>query len=224
MTDRLRWSWRALPRRPLLAGCAAAALLGVLAHRWLGDPYGALVVLRGAAVLLACAVAFGVDDPSYDVLAASPTPLRRRVLARVALASAVAGGIWCGLLLLSGAWGGHVPAAALSLEAAALTSLAVAAALALQSWHGIPEPGLLTAPVVAGAVLATNLLPARWALLAPAPGTPAWTAAHQRWAVLLGLAVVVAAAGTRDRAARRSGAFRIRTRAPIVVRTGPDRL
>jgi fluoroquinolone transport system permease protein len=204
MTDRLRWSWRALSRRSVLVGCAAAALLGVLVKGSLDDPFGALMVLRGAAVLLACAVAFAVDDPSYDVLAASPRPLRRRVLARVGLAGAVAGGTWCGLLLLAEAVGGDVPAAALILEAAALTSLAVAAAIALQTWRGIAEPGLLVAPAVAGAVLAANLLPARWSLLAPAAGTPGWTAAHQRWAAVLSLAVLVAAAGTRDRASGRA--------------------
>ncbi|MEX2291298.1 MAG: twin-arginine translocation signal domain-containing protein [Mycobacteriales bacterium] len=204
MTDRLRWSWRALSRRSLLGGCAAAAALGVAASGSLDDPFGAVLVLRGAAVLLACAVAFAVDDPSYDVLAASPTPLRRRVLARVGLAGAVAAGIWCGLLLLAAAVGGDVPAAALSLEAAALASLAAAGAVVLQTWRGIAEPGLLMAPAVAGAVLAANLLPARWALLAPAPGAPGWEAAHQRWTAVLCLAVLLAAVGTRDRAAGRS--------------------
>lgn len=203
MSDRLRWSWRALSRRSVLGGCAAAAALGVAASDSLDDPFGALMVLRGAAVLLAVAVAFAVDDPSYDVLAVSPTPLRRRVLARVGLAGAVAAGIWCGLLLLTEAVGGDVPAAALSLEAGALASFAAATAVALQSWRGIAEPGLLVAPTVAGAVLAANLLPTRWALLAPAPGMPGWEAAHQRWAAVLCLAVLVAVAGTRDRAARR---------------------
>lgn len=215
MTGRLRWSWRALSRPAVLAGCAAAAALGLLAHGWLDDPFGALTVLRGAAVLLACAVAFAVDDPSYDVLAASPTPLRRRVLARVGLAGAVAAGTWCALLLLTAAVGGDLPAAALTLEAAALMSFAAAAALWLQTWRGIAEPGLLVAPAVAGAVLAAHLLPARWALLAPAPGAPGWAAAHQRWAAVLGLAVLLAAAGTRDRAARRrSVGFRAGQAAP----------
>lgn len=206
MSDGVRWSWRALSRRSLLGGCAAAAALGVAGSGSLDDPSGTLMVLRGVAVLLACAVAFAVDDPSYDVLAASPTSLRRRVLTRVGLATAVAGGIWGGLLLLAESVGGDVPAAALTVEAAALASFAAAAAVALQTWRGTPEPGLLVAPAVAGAVLAANLLPARWALLAPAPGAPGWEAAHQRWAAVLCLALLVAAAGTRDRAARRRSA------------------
>ncbi len=205
MTDRVRYGWLALPRPSVLGGCAAAGLLGVAAWRALDEPTGALMVLRGTAVLLACAVAFAVDDPAGDVLAASPTPLRRRFGMRILLAGALALAVWCALLLLAQAAGGQPPAAALSLEALTLTAVGLAAGLAFQTWRGIGSPGILAAPAVAGAVLASFALPAKWALLAPGPGLPGWQEAHQRWAAVLVVAVAVGVLATRDRAARRGG-------------------
>lgn len=203
MTDRMRYGWQALPRPSVLGGCAAAGLLGAAGWRALDEPQGALMVLRGAAVLLACAVAFAVDDPSGDVLAASPTPLRRRVGLRILLAVAVAAAVWCGLLLLGRAAGGEPPAAALTLEALTLTVMGLAVALGVQRWRGVDCPGILAAPAVAGAVLAAFALPEKWALLPLGPGLPGWQEAHERWAALLAVAGVTALLATRDRAARR---------------------
>ncbi len=199
----MRYGWRALPRLSVLGGCAAAGILGTAAWRALDEPPGALMVLRGAAVLLACAVACAVDDPSGDVLAASPTPLRRRVGMRLLPAGAAAAAVWCALLLLAQAAGGEPPVGALTLEVLALTALGVAVALGLQTWRGSHSPGILAGPAVAGAVLAAYALPAKWALLAPGPDLPGWHAAHQRWAALLVVALLGGALATRDRAARR---------------------
>ena len=206
MTDRIRYGWRALPRLSVVGGCAAAGILGGAAWRALDEPPTALMVLRGAAVLLACAVAFAVDDPAGDVLAASPTPLRRRVGLRILLAGAGAAAVWGALLLLARAAGGAPPAAELSLEALTLTVVGLAVSLGLQAWRGIDSPGILAAPAVAGAVLATFALPSKWALLTPGPGLPGWQEAHERWGALLAVAGVLAVLATRDRAARRGSA------------------
>lgn len=205
MKDRMRYGWHALPRGSVLGGCAAAGILGGIAWRTLDEPPGAVMVLRGAAVLLACAVAFAVDDPAGDVLAASPTPLRRRVGLRILLAGAVAAAVWCALLLLARAAGGEPPAAALSLEALTLTVVGLAVGLGAQTWRGVDCPGILAAPAVAGAVLATFALPEKWALLTPGPGLPGWQEAHERWAAVLAVAAITAVLATRDRAARRGG-------------------
>jgi hypothetical protein len=200
VTDRIACSWRALPRSAVLGGCSVAALLPVVAWPSL-DTGSGLLVLRGTAVLLAVAVTFAVDDPAADVLAASPTPLRQRVMVRVALAVAVAGAAWTAAAAVVAARD-HVPVAGLTLEVLALAMVGIAVALALQTWGGATDPGILTAPVVAGAVLAANLLPSRWALLVAGPGGPEWEQAHRRWAAVLVVAVVAARLATADRASR----------------------
>jgi hypothetical protein len=194
-------SWHALSHRKVLGGCTAAAALVLATAPWLDRPGAAVPVLRGAAVLLACAVAFAVDDAAASILAASPTTLRRRLTSRIALAGALAATTWSALVLLATARADAVPAGALSLEAATLGAIAVAAAAGLHTWHGITEPAVLTAPLVLGAVLAANLLPPDWALLAPDPSVPGWQAAHYRWAGVLALAAVTLVVASRDRAA-----------------------
>lgn len=106
--------------------------------------------------------------------------------ARVELAACVTAGAW-GLLL---AWVGvvvhGVPWLARSVEAAALSGLALAISAALRQWRDVREPGALAAPVLFGAVLAANPLPQGWSLLAGDPaggdgrqhmdvGRPSWS-------------------------------------------------
>ena len=193
----LRVSWRVLKRGPLLLSVAAAAILVGATTAALNDGY-AISVLRGAAILLACGLALVLDDPAADLLAASPTTVARRWAARLLLAAGLTAFAWILLLVWVDAVADAVPWLALSVEAAALGAFAVAVAAALRRWREVCEPGALTAPAVFGGVLAANLLPQRWSLLAADPSAAGWTASHLRWAALLGAAVVVVAAAAQD--------------------------
>jgi hypothetical protein len=61
---------------------------------------------------------------------------------------------------------------------------------------------VVAAPALLALATVTFLLPARLALSAP-PGSAAWDGAHQRWAALLGLALVAFVLASRDPAHRR---------------------
>jgi RNA polymerase sigma-70 factor (ECF subfamily) len=89
-----------------------------------------------------------------------------------------------------------------TLEAAAL--LAVTLAVAAAGSHLAPERrgGVVAAPALLTLATAAFLLPARVALYAQ-PGSAAWDGAHQRWAMLLGLALAAFALASRDPAHRR---------------------
>ncbi len=137
-----------------------------------------------------------------SLLAASPTPLRRRVAVPVAVAAAVAGATWLVLVTGSALRVDGVPVLGLTVQALALSALGLAVAAVLRTWRGHSEPGVLAAPVVVALVLAALPLPPRWSLLVPVPDAPGWDASVLRWTALLVVAVVVLLAATRDPAAR----------------------
>ncbi|MDP9429697.1 MAG: hypothetical protein M3Q47_12830 [Actinomycetota bacterium] len=82
------------------------------------------------------------------------------------------------------------------MEFGALLALSLAAAAGLARWADAREPGIVAVPLTVGLILASFRLPERWALLV-GPG-PGWEAAHQRWGLLLAVALVVVAISLRD--------------------------
>ena len=95
-----------------------------------------------------------------------------------------------------------LPVAALTVEAVAL--LAVTVALAAAGSRLAPERrgGVVAAPTLLALTSVAFLLPAQVTLYAQ-PGSAAWDGAHQRWALLLGLALAAFATASRDPAHRR---------------------
>jgi hypothetical protein len=71
----------------------------------------------------------------------------------------------------------------------------------------------VAAPALLALTSAAFLLPARVALYAQ-PGSAAWDGAHQRWTLLLGLALATFATASRDPAHRRLPSWLRRSRAP----------
>lgn len=171
-----------------------------------GDP---VWMPRIAALLLAVALSFALDDPTRTSLGGVPTPPWWRGAVRLVLAGVPAVAAWVvSLVWVQHRVAGAVPVGALSLEAAALAAVAVAVSAALARWRDVAEPGVVVAPAVLVSALLVLQLPPRFAL-AETPG-PEWAAAHQRWAVLLALGVLVTAAALRDPAARRLRGRRLR--------------
>ncbi|KUN08234.1 ABC transporter [Streptomyces yokosukanensis] len=196
--------WRMLPWRALGAA-GAVGLLPVALARVSGarpGPLETLVLVRGAVLALALGLAFLLDDPARHTTA--PVPARRalRVALRAALVAPVAALWWTAVLLLAPG-SGRPPVGDVTLEAATACVLAVAAATVALRHFDEPEPGRgVATTLLAGAVLAPLLLPARWALFV-APADPRWAAAHERWAWVLAGAVVVGAAQLREPLVRR---------------------
>jgi fluoroquinolone transport system permease protein len=164
-----------------------------------------LWALRAGAVLLAIWAGLSVDDPAEATVEATPfPPLGRRAL-RLLLALAALAACWA--LLLTRTLG-VPPVGGVTLEAAALVAVALAAAAVASRLTADHQGGLAAAPAVLGLVLGAIRLPRRlW--LFPAPGDPGWTAAHGRWAAVVGVAVVVLLLASLDPGRRGPRAFTV---------------
>jgi fluoroquinolone transport system permease protein len=160
--------------------------------------------LRLAMIVAALGYAFLLDDPSEPSTEAVAGSLLLRRTLRVALLLPATAAWWVAAVWRVRAVHPELPlpVAALTLEAAAL--LAVTLALAAAGSQLAPERrgGVVAAPALLALASAAFLLPARVTLYAP-PGGAAWDGAHQRWAILFGLALTAFALASRDPAHRR---------------------
>lgn len=158
---------------PAILGAAAVAA-GLLALPGPDD----LLLLLGAATV-AASVAFVVDDAAEATIAAVPLTLLARRLVRLGTALPLVGALWTLIV-----WSGDSGAAVATLVLAALATVAFAVAALYGGVAGAMAP--LAVIVVA------FVLPERLALL---DGSDAATA---RWFVLLGIAIAVFCAASRD--------------------------
>jgi hypothetical protein len=171
----------------------AAAVLAWKADE-VHDAGGRAVLLRIVAVLLAMGVVNLVDDSAANLLAPVPVTLAWRTGLRVGLAAAAVAAPWVAAL-----WWVKPgpPAAMLTLECAAITTVGLALASGLARWWSAREAGLAAGPAILGAAVFATLLPRRWAMFAT-PGNETWNDAHLRWAAVLGLASAVLLLTLRD--------------------------
>ena len=193
---------RAVSWGPLAGGCVTALALVVWLRTRDAGTAGLIGGLRIGAVLLAAGAAFALDDAAATTLASSPTPLSARRSLRLALTVGACLAAWTALLGIAG-----VPthaAAGLSVEAAGMLAVALAAASVAGPWIGNGLGGLAGGPTLVSFLLAAMIVQQhwpRWALLA-FPGTPAWEAAHARWLVLAGAGSALVALAALDPARR----------------------
>jgi hypothetical protein len=157
-----------------------------------GDPgFGVLLVL----VVAASSVALGVDDPAADLLGAAPIGSPWRTWARLATTAAGASTTSAVVVATVESTSGHsvLPGHRLA-EIAGITAIAVAAAL-VAARHGEQRPGSigLICGVLGTAVIA--VLSFRWPHLVPGLDDGP---AHDRWWLIAGLGVAVAAHAGRD--------------------------
>lgn len=181
---------RTLPRRALVAAGTLGLLLAAVPRLYdRPDTALGLTVLRTAALAFALGVAFLCDDPARHTTATVPTRRAVRGTLRVALLAPCAVLWWTAALLLVPA-GARPPVGAVTLEAASLAMLALAAATAAAWLRDEPEPGRAVAGALLALTTVTALLPPeRWGLFV-ALGNPHWEPAHQRWAAVLAVAVL----------------------------------
>ena len=201
---------RTLPWRALAAGAAAGLLLAGIPRMLSGapDPWLGLLALRGAALALALGLAFLLDDPARHITSAVPVRRPLRVGLRVALAVPGAALCWTAAVFLVPEEA-RPPVGALTLEAIATAVFALAAAALIIQRSTVTEPGVaVSTSLLSTAAAAFLLLPDGWALLVP-PDDPRWTDTHERWAMLLVVALVVGARGCVEplRAGRRLRPF-----------------
>ncbi|MFC3573238.1 ABC transporter [Streptomyces yaanensis] len=185
--------WRTLPWPVLGAAGGSGLALAAVTRLVPGelDTTPALILLRAAALVFALGLAFLLDDPARHLTEAVPTRRPVRTALRMALVAPPAGLCWTAALLLVP---GEIrpPAGAVTLEAAALAALALIGAAAAVRFTDEPQPGARVAAMLLATTVLAVLLRPRWALFV-AEGDPGWAAAHQRWAVLLALILLVGA-------------------------------
>ncbi|MEU0190215.1 ABC transporter [Streptomyces afghaniensis] len=153
-----------------------------------------LHLLRAAVLAFAMGLVFLLDDPARHTTATVPVPRPVRVALRVALVVPAAAAWWTAAVLLVPPEL-RPPVADITLEAGAASAVAVAGAAVAVRCTEVTRPGpRVAAGLLTSAVLVMLFWPGRWALFVPVEDDR-WAAAHDRWAVVLGGAVLVGALG-----------------------------
>jgi hypothetical protein len=178
-----------------------------------------LTPLRIGAVLLCLGAGFIVDDDAGVTVAPVVASLAvrrglRLLLAVPALAAGWAAALGAARMLaasgpVAGASvSGSLPVAGLTLEAAALLSVALAAGAAAVRWVGHGRAGATAGPVLLAFVMAMLSAGRYWPMFPDASET-GWVPAHVRWAAILAVAAILFAGLALD-PARRPGILRRR--------------
>ena len=193
---------RAVAWIPLAVAMAVGtAFVANAARRSWHDASAMSGALAYAALALATATGFVVEDTASETTAPVPIPLSVRRAVRLVLCTAGVGVAWVVLVWIASARGADLPAATLTLHLAAESALvvALAATLARRGFTGI---GQRLVPAMFAFRLVVTWLPERFALSGIEPGSAGWTGMQLRWTGLLLLALVVLAVETRDPARR----------------------
>jgi hypothetical protein len=206
----VRPTLRATRWAPLL-GAMAAGLAIVTVPAVLSvtlSPDNLATLLRLGVACAAVGLAFLFDDPARPTTATAPAPAWHGLAIRATVATTTMALWWAAAIAvtLAGAQegtGDHLPLPGLTLEAAALSAVAVAAAVV--AWRFTPR-GVVSpaaAPVVLVAVAALAFAPRRLSVFVSVT-SPDWDTAHYRLAALLTccLAVALIAATLRPNARR----------------------
>ncbi|WP_329300454.1 ABC transporter [Streptomyces sp. NBC_00659] len=188
--------WRGLPRWAVMTGAVLGLVLAGSSRTVSEepDPWLCLNLLRAAALAFGLGLAFLFDDPARHTTATVPTRRPVRTGLRLVLVVPFMAVCWTAALFLIPVEG-RPPMGAITLEAAAVMTLALTSGLIAVRHSGATEPGIAISAGLVGAFFAAAvLLPARWELFV-GPSDPHWDDAHRRWAAVL---VVVVLAGARS--------------------------
>jgi hypothetical protein len=175
----------------IVAGVAGAALVIALHDREAATP------LEAVAILLASAAGFALDDPAAEILAASPTTLRRRRITRLALLGSPIVLAWFALVVWQGPASWAETWALTAMFAGLLgLSLSIAGVAARRSPSG--RGGVVAAPGLFVLLIASTLIPPRWRPLPMGDVPGGWTPIYIRWCVAAAIGLLVSLWSSRD--------------------------
>jgi hypothetical protein len=194
-------SWLAVRRTPLIVPALAALGLVAVTYPWQESGH-AVGVMHGVILLAGAAWAATTDDPSGEVLAGSPFPLRRRACARLVAGLLVVLPVYVVGAIVAESRFSDTPLLPLAVEGAGYLVAAVAIGSAFRA-AGHLMPSYLAMVGLVGLAVTTYVLPRGWTMVDPQPWGPPLTAACARWAGLGLLAVAVLVLALRDPANRR---------------------
>ncbi|MGW0862605.1 ABC transporter [Streptomyces sp. NPDC002611] len=183
----------------MVGSAGAAGLLMAALTRTTGEAgeWLALPLLRAAILAFAVGLVFLLDDPARHTTSTVPTPRTVRTGLRVALVLPLMTAWWTVALLLVPR-DIRPPVADITLEAASAFALALTAAVIAVRHTDLTHPGpRLAAGLLTSAVLTLLFWPDRWALFVPVQDDR-WAAAHDRWAVVLAVALLVGVLGVGE--------------------------
>ncbi len=192
----LRPTVRSQPWVPLAIAISASTALVVAMHDRTGP-----VSLQVSAIVLASGLGYALDDPSFEVLAPSPTSLLRRRSLRL-VSQLVLVVAWGSLLMMWQGTASNEETWALVLLFGGLASmgLGIAGLAARRSPYG--RGGAVVAPALFVLIVLSSIVSPRWRPLPLGDVPGGWAAIYLRW----GAAAVVGALGfmisSRDPAMR----------------------
>lgn len=185
-----------IPWRPvvvLLGGGLGLLLVGALST---GTSVSGTAVTVGVP-LLAGGTAYVLDEAAGEAVAAVPTSLRARSVARLVVAAAV---VTLGALALVGVAlrGGSGAKAGITVQLTGLTLAAVAAAATLR--RRLAEPGEVVAGGLLGLVLTLTIAHPlqRWVDVFPSEAGQRWAGSLVLWALVAAVSIAGLWAATRD--------------------------
>jgi hypothetical protein len=199
--------WLAILAAAVAAGLALWAAKGELS-RAATVP---LLPFRVSAILLCLGAAFVLDDDAGATVESAPTDLLVRRGLRLLLAIPVVAMAWGTVLWIGSAAAGSgtgrsmrgpLPAWALSLEAAALLAVTLAAAAVGTRALGHGKGGTAAGPMLLVFVMCMVAIDRYWPLFVASPADSGWAMAHARWALILLAAVIVLVGASLDPARR----------------------
>ncbi len=212
----LSWLPRAANPVPALVAVAGALALVWWQWQYLESLDRRLWLVREGSVMVVLGVLYLLDDPARRSTAAAVTTLRRRTTVTLAVAAAVIAGAFAVLVAVASLRGDMGAAVGgLAVEVATVATAGAAITLLLQRTQDLDEPATAGAMTVLALLAVVPVVALRWPLLV-APG-PEWAAAHMRWAVVTGAAVLTLVWVTRDPATTLRGIVRAAGSRPVAV-------
>jgi hypothetical protein len=182
------------PWLPTVAAWVVGAVVVVILRE-----RGAAAPLQAVSILFASGAGFALDDPAAELLSASPTPLLRRRIARLALVIPPTVAIWVALVAVQGPANGRETWAVVAMFAGLLgLSLSFAGVAERRSTSG--RGGIVAAPGVMILLVASSLVPHRWRPLPMGDVPGGWTQIYLRWGAAAAIGVLVLLWSSRDRA------------------------
>jgi len=175
MDERLRLSIRAMTWVPMTI--AAIVSFAVVAVRSSGPAAGPM---QFAAIMLASASGFALDDPSAEILGASPTSLLRRRASRVFLVLLPATAVWLLLLAIRGTASPNETTALASMFVGLLGLAFGTAGVVARREPGV-RAGIVVGPALFALVILSTSFPPRWRPLPIGDVPGGWEPIILRW-------------------------------------------
>jgi len=194
--DGLRSTARTIPWLPSVAAAGVATV--VVVARLADD---AAFPLQIASVLLASGLGYVLDDPSFEVLGSSTTPLWRRRMDRLIVALPPTVVVFLTLLAWHGTIGRQETLALVVMFVGLVgMALGIAGVAVRRSGRGLG--GIVVAPTLFVALILSTMVAPRWRPLPMGDVPGGWQPIYLRWAAAAVVGLVALAVSSRDRAAR----------------------